>query len=393
MGVARTQRTIASGLQQAAKSFLESLRWTVQAVDEGSLEAAKKLAGEHSLRWVFRFEDETSLGQAESPSTFAAEIARDAGSADLFDLLLTDDALGSRRWREELVPSIERQFRDARNWRWGTYKGFLNRFSNQISIAYQEKASELLKRHFVQGPVNPSFISGETDAVKAIMDWTGSSDASRIMLIKGDAGSGKSVFTLMLVQELHTRFVSDPNRYPAPFLVWFSNQRPPTLNDLVPLTLNDLALSENVTPDGIRYLLKQGRLVLILDGFDEVSRALAQNAEDNVQELAASINKNTLGKLILTSRPSFVAQEQIFANLKSACGEDVTGDKDLAPYTDAQIHEWVLRNSPTEAGSPAQHWQRVLTAFQGYPALRELCRTPVFLRMLSEILAGCGKTP
>ncbi len=382
-----TQQTIAPGLQQAATSFLESLQWSVERLNKGSIEATKKLAGEHTIRWVFRFEDERSLSQAGSPSTFAGEVARDARAADLFDLLATDDALNSHRWKEDLAPLVDRSMRDNRNFRWGTYKGFLNRFASEISEAYQKRTAELLKRHFVQRPVNPSFASGEIDAVKVIMDWTGSGDSSRIMLIKGDAGSGKSVFTLMLVRELHTRFASDPNRYPAPFLVWFSNQRPPTLNDLIPLTLNDLALSQTVTPEGVKYLLKQGRLILILDGFDEISRALAQNAEDNVQELGSSINRNTVGRLILTSRPSFVAQEQIFANLKSACEEDVPGDKDLAPYTDDQIDEWILRNPPPESGgSPGQHWQRVQTAFRGYPALKELCRTPVFLRMLSEVL-------
>jgi len=143
-----------------------------------------------------------------------------------------------------------------------------------------------------------------------------------------------------------------------------------------------------ITPEAISYLLTQGRLVFILDGFDEVSRALAQNAEQNVEQLSKSINKRTTGKLILTSRPSFVVQEDIFSSLKSACDEERHEERTLAPYTDTQMREWVIQNPPESpvASPPVAHWQRLETAFRQHPDLRDLCRTPVFLRMLSEIL-------
>jgi hypothetical protein len=160
------------------------------------------------------------------------------------------------------------------------------------------------------------------------------------------------------------------------------------LNDLLALTLRDLGLSQEITTEALLYLLKQGHILLILDGFDEVSRALAQNAEQNVKELAENINKDSLGRLILTSRPSFIEQEQVFASLEHECGVGTPETQQLAPYTDEQMHQWVLQNAPTGQVNwiPEKHWQRIQTAFQHEGALRELCRTPVFLRMLSEVL-------
>lgn len=142
-----------------------------------------------------------------------------------------------------------------------------------------------------------------------------------------------------------------------------------------------------MTTGSLRFLLKQGRLVVILDGFDEFSRALAQDAEGNVEELGKDINKNTLGRVLLTSRQSFVQQEEIFSILKQECGQESHEQYELAPYTDDQMHEWVVQNPPAGALQPAErHWRRVETALLQNADIKELCRTPVFLRMLSEVL-------
>jgi hypothetical protein len=73
--------------------------------------------------------------------------------------------------------------------------------------------------------------------------------------------------------------------------------------------------------------------------------------------------------------------------LRESCEEERPREYELAPYTDEQIQEWVVQNPPEGAlQPPVRHWQRVSTAFQQTPGLKDLCRTPMFLRMTSEVL-------
>lgn len=378
---------VAAALQQVVRDFLLSLRWELQEQDEHTLLGTRVLGG-NTLRWCIHFEDARSFSiTPPSPSDFAPRLVQKAQQNHFFDLIGPEEVFASRHWLDYIRPTVDRRFTGNPNWRYGTTKEFLNRFAADVTAAHEKRVDQVLKRYFIQKPVNPSFIDNP-DALATTIDWLVSPQKPRLMLIRGDAGGGKSIFSLMLVTELQARFKADPSRYPAPFLIWFSNERPAALKDLITLTLSDLGLSDSLTPDSIRSLLKQGRLLLILDGFDEVSRALADNARQNVEELSQDINKRTLGKLILTSRPSFIDQEEIFSDLKHGCEEELHEERELAPYTDAQMREWVLQNAPKDKlqGPPESHWQRISTAFNRNPELRDICRTPVFLRMLSEVL-------
>ena len=382
-----TKATTAPALQQVVRAFLTGLRWSLEEPDEKTLIATRVLGG-NTLRWCFHFEDERSFSTTPpSPSDFPFQLAHKAQQNHFFDLIAAEEVFASRHWTDYIRPAVDRRFATNSNWKYGTLRAFLNRFATDISAAHENQVDQLLKKHFIQKPVTPSFVDSP-DAVASVQKWITSGAAPRLMLIKGDAGGGKSVFALMLVSELQRNFRKDPVRYPAPFLIWFSNERPGILTDLITLGLNDLGLSDSLTPEAVRLLLKQGRLLLILDGFDEVSRASAEKARQNVEDLSEDINKNTRGRLVLTSRPSFIAQEDIFLDLKHGCEEELHEERELAPYTDEQMHSWVVQNAPREevAWPPERHWQRVCAAFSSNPDLRELCRTPVFLRMLSEIL-------
>jgi len=378
---------IAPGLQKTISDFMALSSWEVTVADEKGFRARKRMAG-RELLWAFHFEDEHSISQAGSSVDFERRLSQNAGEVQLFDLILPEKAVVSRNWNDYLKPALERAWPSSGNKRFGTTTEFLNRFSTEIGEAFATEVTNRLRVHFVTFPVRPSFTSSD-DALAKCANWIDTPDSSRLMLVTGDAGAGKSVFSLMALQEFQQKFVRDPDRYPAPFLIWFTKDRPATIDDLIALTLNDIGLAQSVTPSSVRFLLEQGRLMFILDGFDEVSRALAQNAEQNIDELSKNINRRTRGRLLLTARPSFVMQEDLFATLKSSCEDESPEQYELAPYTDSQMREWVVRNPPEGALSPSErHWQRIDTAFRQNPSVKELCRTPVFLRMMSEVLVG-----
>lgn len=376
---------IAPGLQSSAKKFLESLRWTVEQGDSHTLQATMRVAG-NELRWALHFVDESSFSSLGPPDIFVRKLLEKSATDHFFDVIVTDKIFVSRRWTDEIGALLERRFSALRNRRCGTWVNFLNRFAIEISAALMPVIEPRLQTHFIKRPVRPHF-ADDVDALQSCLEWLVKSDA-RLMTVKGEPGAGKSVFSLLLAKEIESQFSKEPNQYPAPFLVWFSTERPAVLEDLITLTLLDLGLT-HLTADSVKFLLSQGRIILILDGFDEISRALAHRARDTIDKLGAEINKRTKGRLILTSRPAFLVHEKIFSDLTAACEEDQPTQRDIAGYSDSQQREWVIQNPPEhlpDDRSPDQHWQRVQTAFAQNPDLRELCRTPVYLRMLSQIL-------
>lgn len=371
-------------LQSSAIQFFQKLGWTIIESGRQVLEATKSVAGKE-LKWTLHFEDEVSFARSGSPSDFVQQVLNKASDCDFFDFIGTDRIFGTRRWTDEVRPIMERRLKEARNRQLGTWTNFLNRFALTLSTSLNNDIVPLLDRHFIRKPVRPRFADG-TDAMRECASWL-SEGNRRLMLVTGGPGAGKSVFALSLAQEIHSLFSRDPNRFPAPFLIWFSTERPPVLEDLISVTLQDLRITD-LTVDAVKFLLSQGRIVFILDGFDEISRALAHRAEETIDKLSTDINKRTNGRLILTSRPAFLTQEQIYSELTTACEEDRPQRRDIAKYTDEQQREWIVLNSPDSelTTPPDRHWQRVQNAFHLNPWLRELCRTPVYLRMLSEVL-------
>jgi predicted NACHT family NTPase len=320
-------------LQTYAREFFGTLDYKITQPESNVLTATKEIAGGKELRWVTYFEDKASFSQISNPGQYSQQLLRHATDTDFFDLICTDEVFVSRRWSEDVRPIVKERFADSRNRQFGTWAAFLNRFAGKISAAQIPVFDRILEGHFVRRPVLPCFTNRE-DAIQNCVKWLDVAD-KRIMLVTGGPGAGKSVFAISLAKQLHGRFTRDPLRYPAPFLVWFSTSRPAVLEDLIEVTLHDLHVHD-VPAEAVRFLLRQGRLVFILDGFDEISRALAHRAEDTIDTLSNEINKRTTGRLILTSRPAFLEHEKIYFDLTAACEEDKPEQRDIAPYTDAK---------------------------------------------------------
>jgi UDP-N-acetylglucosamine:LPS N-acetylglucosamine transferase len=105
----------------------------------------------------------------------------------------------SRNWNDYLKPALERGWSGTGNKRFGTTTGFLNRFAAEIAEAFATEVTNRLRVHFVAFPVRPSFTSS-ADALAKCASWIDTPDSSRLMLVTGDAGAGKSVFSLMALQ-------------------------------------------------------------------------------------------------------------------------------------------------------------------------------------------------
>jgi hypothetical protein len=123
------------------------------------------------------------------------------------------------------------------------------------------------------------------DALEYTMQWLATA-GPRLLLVRGDAGSGKTSLLRRVAYELALRAGSggDP---PTPIALELRHATAgTTLDDLLQHHLRAL-IAWHGNPEAVRYLLHAGRVVILLDGFDELAAATAETAEEQLRALAA----------------------------------------------------------------------------------------------------------
>jgi uncharacterized protein YjbI with pentapeptide repeats len=141
---------------------------------------------------------------------------------------------------------------------------------------------------------------GHTDEVRTgLIDravrWLGGENA-RLVVVLGDFGRGKTSFLRQLARELPARLPSV-----TPVLVELrSLEKAPSLDELLAQHLARQGV-DDINLTRLRYMIGSGRIVLLLDGFDELElRVGYENAADYLQTLLFSVTAEA--KIILTSR-------------------------------------------------------------------------------------------
>lgn len=136
----------------------------------------------------------------------------------------------------------------------------------------------------------------------------------------------------------------------------------------------------------LRTLHKSRRLYFILDGLDEVDTSVRQHTwEILLSEIAL---QGTRG--LLTARPLGTA------DLRGAIARSTVLEVTLLPFGEGQISEGIERFFSNYFHSAPEEGRRRRTRFLGelaiHDSLRELCSTPLLLRLLME-LATPGPLP
>ncbi len=224
--------------------------------------------------------------------------------------------------------------------------------------------------------------SGDGDAVESTLAWLHDT-GPRLMLVVGGSGSGKSSFLRRLAYELVTRS-SDEASLPTPLLI--------DLLDSASISSLETVLQDHLrrtigwhgNPEAILYLLEVGRIVLLLDGFDELSSTSSEiGAEEQLRVLSRPAQQEaaapTANRVIVSCRKQFAGSDK--------SGEPVTAEtmasrlgatlRELAPFTDEERHQYMRNRLGAKAGVAIDNLRQTQRA-------AELLPTPLYLDLITQ---------
>ncbi|MEI6756653.1 MAG: restriction endonuclease, partial [Chlorobium sp.] len=225
------------------------------------------------------------------------------------------------------------------------------------------------------------------------LEWV-SGAGSRLWLVLGDYGTGKSTLVERLAYELACTFANNPDT-PVPVAINLRNfPNAISLESLIREHL-ETELRTVLNPEIVLHLLEAGRVVLLLDSFDEMGVAQAgRSVEEQFRLLArptANPGRNPRGnRVLITSRSHF------FRDTKSAMQAVQGGDRlfeaDSALGKAARAFDATLDTLPVFTKEQiAEYLQKRLGMVEGDEArrfieerygLQDIASTPQLLDMI-----------
>jgi len=229
--------------------------------------------------------------------------------------------------------------------------------------------SELSRVYVPPHVVTPD---GKTvDGLEHVMRWI-TSGGSRLLLVRGDPGSGKTSFLRRLAYELALRAEADPAA-PTPILIELRHAAAgSTLESLLQQQLR-AAIGWHGNPEAILYLLHAGRVILLLDGFDETAVSSREGAEEQLRLLTHP-----------TEHPGMTPSAN---RMIAACRADLRLDAtaiDLAPFDDEQVGR-LLRNQLGRERAQAVYDKLIADA----PSASR--STPMFVQIVARDAAATAR--
>jgi len=201
--------------------------------------------------------------------------------------------------------------------------------------------------------------------------------ANARLLILGKPGAGKTTFLKHLAVDCSNgRF--QPNLIPILIELRKIQSTEWKLLD---------ALSEELSTGNqqTKTLLEEGRLLILMDGLDEVpTNSYRHNVQEQLRSLAQE-SKHSGNRFILTCRTQII--EVIPQGFTSV---------EVADFDDEQVQKFVENwfcASGRNKTEIAQQWQAFSDATKQNPALNELTVTPVLLSLMCLVLQDAGELP
>lgn len=191
---------------------------------------------------------------------------------------------------------------------------------------------------------------GSDDAVSWFNSWLASEDSNKWIVLLGEYGTGKTALTSVLQHQWTSQYTKDASSR-IPIRIELRNfTRQFDANSLLHHFLDRNSLS-HIPIAYLRHLIASGRVILLLDGYDEMAQFM--NARERRACLSALAELAADGaKGILTSRPNYFTEaeelsvfETLYATIDKA--KYHTGPLDQSTIeeeklVDNLLHQYVL---------------------------------------------------
>jgi DNA-binding SARP family transcriptional activator len=193
------------------------------------------------------------------------------------------------------------------------------------------------------------------------------------ILLLGDYGSGKTSFCYMLGREFGLVALQTKGRSLVPLYLNLKKLRPgESIFDAIARSLSDYGLP--VAAYNLRSLCAQGtRLLLLLDGLDEAGDRSAIPDIGPILSSLGELREVASLSWILTSRGTFFTSDAEVHQL----GTDIVAE--LQPFTEADVRKYFTDANLISSTTPK-------CTFEDSPELLEICKTPVHLYLLVNLL-------
>jgi uncharacterized protein YjbI with pentapeptide repeats/DNA-directed RNA polymerase specialized sigma24 family protein len=233
---------------------------------------------------------------------------------------------------------------------------------------------------------------------EVIADWLEDGSWNQLTLL-GDVGAGKTFLSRIVTHRLLLDFLKSPLDKPLPIRVDLRNaDREFSLEGLILTHLSRVGLGRT-TFDVFQYLLAQGRLVLILDGFDEMAaRVTPVVTRRNFFELNRCVQGRA--KIMLTCRTHYFRSQKEEGEI--VFGESSTyrseGARDLYweliarhGFRIAYLRPFQLRQIEQYVAIARKHdSQAAFKKIKDIYNLLELSQRPLLLEMIVKSLDKLG---
>ena len=212
-------------------------------------------------------------------------------------------------------------------------------------------------------------------------------ESPRLCVVIAPAGHGKSKVTHILARRLAERYqrADYGRRPPLPILIPFGNYPRGTSNfDGLILRFMDAFGVVKLRAEAFRYLISLGRVLFILDGYDEMVEANPGVAAENIAGFVREAGP--YGRILLTSRSTYRTSADLVGQIGDPLlSEDEVEVIDLLPFNKDQARQYVaqrLANMPDRTQA-MQRAQRIIDSDWN----SEILGSPIFLAEFVNLIA------
>ncbi len=208
-----------------------------------------------------------------------------------------------------------------------------------------------------------------TTAAEQILTWL-VTDGPRFILVLGDAGTGKT----FLLRTLAQRLTAESDLVPV-LVTMRELTKGRTLDQLL---AQHMSREDSYHRESFRYLLRQGKIVLLFDGFDELAQRTdydrVANHFDTLREAAGGS-----AKVIVTSRHEYFVTDRDVRTALGGRAQALPGARimRLQPLDSAQRRTLVVKDINDEAGA-----DRFLALLASVRDLLDLAKIPLMLSFM-----------